>query len=495
MSQTLNYKDIKKNTILYGPPGTGKTYNTVNYAVTICDQLSQNEFNEKYADSDNSSYDRNKLKQRFNKLKEEGRIEFVTFHQSYGYEDFVEGIRPVLDQDAKDVSYELHEGIFKRICKEALRTVVDSIDLSDNEEQNSKLGNIFSGFDFDFKRNNVWLASSNDKLVEKFLKNDTYFLEDNDGYHDENQQQMRQLNQGDIILLVQGRNQDQINHVISVGKVADQAKDMTIESKHFTREVKWSDNSEFTTTCFSGKELEETLVSDISALIKSKLKKENYVLIIDEINRGNLSKIFGELITLIEDSKRKGQPEEIRTTLPYSNETFSVPDNLYIIGTMNTADRSLAMMDAALRRRFDFVELLPDSNVLSKIPLIEGIDVKKLMEIINARISYLYDSEHMLGQAFFTGLLKKSTPTLEDLDMIFRDTVIPMLKEYFYGDYEKVSQILGGAFVKGQNVFDIEKLFPKNSPMRMSQYFVDESDFGNPDSYQKIIAGVEVNND
>ena len=174
--------------------------------------------------------------------------------------------------------------------------------------------------------------------------------------------------------------------------------------------------------------------------------KENneYVFIIDEINRGNISKIFGELITLIETTKRAGKEECISTKLPYSNEEFTVPDNVYIIGTMNTADRSIALMDTALRRRFKFEEMLPNYDLLKNIFVEdEGVKVNigAMLKAINERIEYLYDREHTIGHAVFLEL--KENNNIDKLENIFKKSVIPLLQEYFYEDYDKIRLILG----------------------------------------------------
>jgi 5-methylcytosine-specific restriction endonuclease McrBC GTP-binding regulatory subunit McrB len=200
----------------------------------------------------------------------------------------------------------------------------------------------------------------------------------------------------------------------------------------------------------------ETINNNISYSVKpgifKKICKEaesngnkNFVLIIDEINRGNISKIFGELITLIEESKRAGGNEKLTVTLPYSNEPFSVPNNLYIIGTMNTADRSLALMDTALRRRFDFIEMMPDIDLLyddngDSITVL-NIEIAEMLETMNKRIEVLYDREHTLGHAFFIPLI--DDPTIENLAGIFKNKIIPLLKEYFFEDWEKIRIILG----------------------------------------------------
>jgi 5-methylcytosine-specific restriction protein B len=175
-------------------------------------------------------------------------------------------------------------------------------------------------------------------------------------------------------------------------------------------------------------------------LFEDKDVPRNHVFIIDEINRGNISKIFGELITLIEPGKRIGAPEELRARLPYSGSRFGVPGNVYLLGTMNTADRSIAMIDTALRRRFRFVEMQPDSTLLSDVS-VEGIDLEELLDTMNRRITVLLDREHTIGHSFFLPL--KDDPTLERLASIFEDQIVPLLQEYFYDDYEKIQLVLG----------------------------------------------------
>ncbi|MCD6579612.1 AAA family ATPase, partial [bacterium] len=166
-------------------------------------------------------------------------------------------------------------------------------------------------------------------------------------------------------------------------------------------------------------------------------KVEKYLLIIDEINRGNISKIFGELITLIEPDKRMGEDQEISVTLPYSKEEFVVPPNLYIIGTMNTADRSIALIDTALRRRFGFVEMMPDENLINNDD-IEGINIRKMFKKINERIEFLYDRDHTIGHSY---LMKVNN--YNDLCDIMANKIIPLLQEYFYDDWEKIQYVLG----------------------------------------------------
>ena len=215
-----------------------------------------------------------------------------------------------------------------------------------------------------------------------------------------------------------------------------------------------------------------------------------FVLIIDEINRGNISRVFGELITLIEDSKRAGQPEALTVKLPYSKEMFSVPANLYLIGTMNTADRSLAQVDIALRRRFVFEELMPNPSVLSKLPTIDGIHVDKMLTVMNRRIEVLYDREHTIGHTFFLSL--KGDPSLAEMERIFSGSILPLLEEYFFEDWEKIRLVLGDhrkpaalAMVKQKySDGEIEALFGTDSdhPIR-SVYERNNNALSVPESY------------
>ena len=225
---------------------------------------------------------------------------------------------------------------------------------------------------------------------------------------------------------------------------------------------------------------------------------EPHIFIIDEINRGNISKIFGELITLIEESKRAGQKEEASAILPYSGDSFSIPSNVYIIGTMNTADRSIALMDTALRRRFSFVEMMPDSQLLQDIKVIadgKEIDIAKMLDKMNQRIAYLYDREHTIGHAFFMKL--KDSPTIETLQNIFEKSIIPLLQEYFYEDYEKIQLVLGDngkenpdyKFIsdentKGKNIFKgkVEDLFD----LPEKTYQINKNAFSEAESYIQI---------
>ncbi len=175
--------------------------------------------------------------------------------------------------------------------------------------------------------------------------------------------------------------------------------------------------------------------------LSNQASSDKRVLIIDEINRGNISNIFGELITLIEPSKRSGAKEALSVKLPYSKEMFSVPDNLHIIGTMNTADKSLAQIDIALRRRFQFEEMMTNYKLLATIPPIDGIDIKQMVKTINKRIELLYDREHTIGHSFFLPLVED--PSIEKLSEIMELEILPLLEEYFFEDWERVAMVLG----------------------------------------------------
>ena len=305
------------NTILYGPPGTGKTYNSVFYSVGI---IEKDESIFKLKNDD-------KVFKKFKEYKDKNLIKFITFHQSYGYEDFIEGIRPHLEDESKDLKYMLHSGIFKDMCSRA--------------------------------------------------KND---------------------------------------------------------------------------------------------------KENNYILIIDEINRGNISKIFGELISLIEPSKREGEKEEMEVILPYSKEKFTIPKNLYIIGTMNTADRSIALLDIALRRRFNFIEIMPEYNVLKEV---EDIKVNLLLSSINEKIEFLLDREHTIGHSYFLNI-----STFEELVKVFKNSIIPLLQEYFYDDFEKIKTIFSN------NGFIISKNISLNN-QRKSIYKLNEEALKDKNNYKKIYLSVE----
>jgi hypothetical protein len=179
--------------------------------------------------------------------------------------------------------------------------------------------------------------------------------------------------------------------------------------------------------------------------------KENppkYLLIIDEINRANIAKVFGELITLIEDDKRLGQPGELRVQLPYSGDLFGIPPNLYIFGTMNTADRSIALLDLALRRRFSFLELMPMPGLLGKL---SGVDLGAVLTSLNERIALILDRDHQIGHSYFLRLEDAAT-----LHFAWYNRVLPLLQEYFYNDTERLHAVLGDDFLERRKINNLD---------------------------------------
>ena len=439
--------DIAKNTILYGPPGTGKTYNTVMYAVAIIE-------NKKLEEIKKENY--TEVIDRYNKYKEDGLIEFTTFHQSYGYEEFIEGIKPVIhsdEEDETDIQYEVVPGLFKKFCDIAGKPILrkEKYDIGINElptiwkislegsGENStrtecmRNNHIRIGYD-EYGREITNLSKG---AAGRHILN--YFIND--------------MSIGDIVMSCYD-----CNTVDAIGVVTGEYEwhDEYPEYKRL-RKVNWivKGIKENIIKINNGSRLSNPTVyklrmdlSDVMEIIEKyskntievEEKKKNHVFIIDEINRGNISKIFGELITLIEPTKRIGQTEGQKVRLPYSQKLFGVPNNVYLIGTMNTADRSIATIDTALRRRFNFKEMLPDEEVLDGI-YVEYVSIKDIFIKMNKRITVLFDREHTLGHAYFLPL--KDAPTIETLANIFENSIIPLLQEYFYEDYEKIRMVLG----------------------------------------------------
>lgn len=420
------------NTILYGPPGTGKTYSTVLYAVGICENKLIDELKQERYEN---------IFKRYNQYIDEGRIVFTTFHQSYGYEEFIEGIKPVVDE-SKNISYEIEDGIFKEFCEEACNSGNDGVN--------------FNASIYVVRLNG---KGDNDLKDACFREGEIRFDWDKDNPEDWIKW-LREMKAGDYVLSYarESRFIDGIGIVKDEEPVYDESKD----SFNWKRSVEWLiygkeidvmtiNGGKYLSNYHVGRVPNMKVSSLLSLMDKDFDKKKDYdqpyVFIIDEINRGNISKIFGELITLIEDTKRLGREEETEAILPYSHMTFGIPKNVYILGTMNTADRSIALMDTALRRRFSFVEMMPDSNVLRNlgINVIEedgvSLDVADMLDVINERIEYLYDREHTIGHAFFTAL--KGDKSISKLSGIFKNKVIPLLQEYFYEDYGKIQLVLG----------------------------------------------------
>lgn len=418
-----NNSNSPLNTIFYGPPGTGKTYNTINEALKIIDPnfLAANQKNRKA------------LKNKFDELRAEKKIVMTTFHQSFSYEDFVEGIRAEI-VDEKLV-YSVKDGILKEIAESA------------SKQKNSNFDQVYQKLCEEVSESGLSLKT----LVYK----KTFDLEVS--------------NRENLIAIPRTKTKtrmtitkENLKEFILGQKVVDW--------KPYTRTIKE----------YLEKEHKLTVNSDNS----------NYVLIIDEINRGNVSNIFGELITLIEASKRKGSADgdDLSITLPYSKKEFGVPANLYIIGTMNTADRSLTQIDTALRRRFHFREMMPNPELLTKS--VQGVDLPRLLDRLNQRIEALYDREHTLGHAFFINLTPESN--ISELKDVFENKIFPLLQEYFFDDWKKIQLILGKHLIKTK----------KADPMLFSEkveelegiksYSFNNDALSNPETYKLIYGNKEA---
>ena len=390
--------ELPINQILYGPPGTGKTYNTINKALEIIDP----EFLELNKDK------RSELIKRFNELKTKGQIVFSTFHQSMSYEDFVEGIKPVSVND--QVNYKIEKGIFKRISieseKYSLTSSDDSIDKKIDFENR-----------FDYLKN--MLDEEDEKGLEIPMTKKQYYITGIDDSHIK----FRKASGGTSHDLVISVLRD-----IYLGKRKYNQAGLGIYYYPLIEALK--------------------RVKPTADFKIAEVQNKEFVLIIDVINRGNVSQIFGELITLIEEDKRLGQENELKVTLPYSKEEFGVPANLHIIGTMNTADRSVEALDTALRRRFSFIEMVPkpelirtEGSLKAKNGILDEIDLVAVLHIINKRIEKILDRDHMIGHSYFL-----KVKNLKGLKGTFQNSIIPLLQEYFFGDYGKIGLVIGKGF-------------------------------------------------
>ncbi len=445
----LSMTTFPLNQILYGPPGTGKTHHTKARAVGIIEGLTDDEV----ADA----YDRGEIRTRFEEYRKSGQIAFVTFHQAFGYEDFVEGIKPLKPDDSGPIQYGVEAGTFKLICIKAVANTLQQSNMPDSGKRDASYLPINSDFDSLYK-------SFIDYLKNKESSNGKSAIKLNQG--------------GKIVSLVGiddkdstlyfrysgGGNVNQKDHSVSEHHIKSMyeaynspaeiknlkgdsnKKKVNIGSgpvrllKHVFEELK---NFESATAITRHSDIRYTRLAD---KISEKGKLLRFVLIIDEINRGNVANIFGELITLLEDDKRAGRPEALTVQLPYSKDDFTVPDNLYLLGTMNTADRSVEALDTALRRRFSFTEMLPEPRVIREQVgdngVVAGVDVARLLEVLNSRLEQLLDRDHCLGHAL---LLRVAD--LDGLRAAFQRNILPLLQEYFFGDWGKIGLVLGERFV------------------------------------------------
>lgn len=432
------------NQILYGPPGTGKTYNTVNKAISIANP----EFN--------LNQKREFIKAEYDRLVETGQIMFSTFHQSMSYEDFIEGIKPQIEEDSdgnKTIIYEVKNGLFKLISEKA-------------QQKRLKQETINHQFDFDDAWNsiiydaNVGLENNNPLKLSIQTPNLGLKIVD--------------VTEKGNLKLKPIYSEEAKEYIVSYSrtKVLQNAFPDLSVIKNIDKEFRAIIGGSNSTAYWA-------VINYLNHKINSEKKSTNqeialpplpHVLIIDEINRGNVSQIFGELITLIEEGKRIGNPEELQITLPYSKEKFGVPSNLFIVGTMNTADRSVEALDTALRRRFSFVEMMPDVSVVEKENFDENYPRAEVMQKINDRVELLLDRNYTLGHSYFLKV---------DFKASFKNEIIPLLQEFFYSDFGKIGLILGRGFVR-------EKEISKTKQKNMFADFDTRNDIDIIKSYELI---------
>jgi len=465
------------NLILYGPPGTGKTYSTALEAVRLCDG--------------SASADRQELMKRYEELMEAGQIGFVTFHQSYAYEDFVEGLRPTTGPIDSDEIEKASSGGFRLEPRKGIFREISAL----AEQARKSTGG--GGFDLAGRKlfkMSLGRASDDDQIYDRAIEGGYVVLgyggdvDWSDPKFDDWSAIFQRWNEaepgtsgnhgdiaqtwtlragmqvGDLVIVSAG-----LHNFKAVGEITGPYFfDPTgVRTYNHRRSVRWLlvldeplpvdtiyETTFAPTSCY---QLNTSRIKNeaLSRLLPGgstpgDASPSQFVLIIDEINRANISKVFGELITLIEPDKRLGQANALRVKLPYSGDSFGVPENLHLIGTMNTADRSIALLDTALRRRFRFQELMPREDLLSID--VEGINVQQLLRSLNDRIEYLFDREHQIGHAYFLGCNSKA-----GLDTVIRTKVIPLLAEYFYENWERVRQVLGeksdeGGFIVRQKL-------------------------------------------
>lgn len=456
--------DANPNLILYGPPGTGKTY----AAARIIEAF---------------DYHRSKTFKTYQQIEEEGRVDFITFHQSFSYEEFVEGLRPVVKVesseedlgDASNLQYVIQDGILKQIANRAalaqIKTELKDQGLELVSEDSAiwkislgragiqediyreclRSGEIAIGFlnDVDFSQ------VEPDEILDHLSKAKQWRSENPTRNAKTIDYFVNKLRIGDVVLVFAS-----VTSIRAVGVVTGEYFiNRKVKEYQHRRKVKWLKefdeplnilkyNNGIRLTLPTLYQLDRFKFSDIKEILgvgedtkqQRATHETPYYLIIDEINRGNISKIFGELITLLEKDKRN----VYKCKLPYSQKQFTLPSNLYIIGTMNTADRSIAVLDVALRRRFYFKEIEPDAEVIESenSDILQHLNLVDILNRINTRIAAKIDRDHRIGHSHFL-----NAHTVSALRMVWYYQIIPLLMEYFYNDPTSIAEIIGDAFI------------------------------------------------
>lgn len=500
------------NQILFGPPGTGKTYNTINQALAILAP----EFLAKNRGDDDES--RECLKAEFDRFVTAERVRFVTFHQSFSYEDFVEGLRADSEAETGQVKYSVESGVFKRLCDDARTRPASDLGVRGNPaiwkiSINGTGSSPTKSYCLDNGEARIGWGKTGD--LREDYEQSSYYQSLGGGDKGTLSYFAEQMVVGDILLCIHSAEQiGSIGVVTGDYRYEEQVPAGVIGDYQHVRSVRWlyrdinlsilplNDERQFTLKTvyamsrFTWADLlsyvQQQKVNPVEPMTAAEAEREPYVLIIDEINRGNVSRIFGELITLIEESKREGADEALSVKLPYSKKPFSVPKNVYLIGTMNTADRSLAGLDIALRRRFVFREMPPRPELLDAIE-VQGLNIGKLLRVMNQRIEVLLDRDHCLGHAYFMPL--KGDPTLARLESIFSNQILPLLQEYFFEDWQRIQWVLNDhrkpvvdRFVE-QDKQDVAALFGNISvPAQGGVWRINDAAFKRFSAYVGVIA-------
>lgn len=500
------------NQILFGPPGTGKTFHTIDKALEILEP--------EFLQGHRGEANRPALKARFDALARDGLIRFVTFHQSFSYEDFVEGLRADSDE-AGALKYRVEPGVFRQICDDARGAAKAASEVGIRDGARIwKISIDGTGpsatreYGFKHSEARIGWGEVGDLDDERLAELPEY---QELGSNDRNTLNAfsREIQPGDVLLCIGSASEIQAIGVVQgdyrydskvpAGVRSDYnnllpvrwlATGLKLNLRALNGGVRFTLKTVYELTRFSWGELAEVIEGEGIRLkgrtAESVLKPQDHVLIIDEINRGNVSRIFGELITLIEETKRAGKPEQLEAVLPYSKKRFQVPQNVYLIGTMNTVDRSLTGLDIALRRRFSFVEMLPRPEIL-KGRTVAGVDLHSMLESINQRIEVLLDRDHTLGHTYFMSL--RNGDGLEKLATIFRNQILPLLQEYFFEDWERIAWVLndhrkpsGCRFVVPHS-YDVASLFGYEAevPSDTKLWRLDPGAFDRAESYTGIV--------